>query len=209
MFITIEGTEGAGKSLLIQNLKNKFEKNGKELLITREPGGSILGAKLRPLLLSEKEEKVCPRAELFLFLADRAEHVEKIIKPALEANKIVICDRYVHSTLAYQGYARGLDLNLLKEFNAFATDNLNPDLAFLLDLEVEIGLARAKSRNKDTQNDEGKFEALEKDFHQKVRNGFLEMAKIYPFFRTLDATQSPDIVAEKAWDEVSKLKYVR
>ncbi len=205
MFITIEGIEGAGKSLLIQNLKNKFEESGRELLITREPGGSILGAKLRPLLLSEKEEKVCPHAELFMFLADRAEHVEKVIKPALNSGKVVICDRYIHSTLAYQGYARGLDLQMLKQFNAFATSNLNPDIALLLDIDIETGLSRAKSRNSNVNNDEGKFEALDKSFHEKVRNGFLEMAKDYSFFTVLDASKTPDEVAQIAWSAIEKI----
>ncbi len=207
MFISIEGIEGAGKSLLIKALEKKFKEEGKEILVTREPGASSLGAKLRPILLSEKEEKLCNKSELFLFLADRVEHVEKMIKPALEAGKIVICDRYAHSTLAYQGYARGLDIEQLKEFNLFASSNLMPHISFLLDLDVEIGLSRARRRNSDTQNDEGKFEALDTSFHQKVRDGFLTMAKEEATFILLDATMTPEEVFNNAWKEIeNKIK---
>ncbi len=205
MFITIEGIEGAGKSLLIQKLEKKFKEENKEVLITREPGGSSLGLKLRPLLLSEKGEKICNRAELFLFLADRVEHVEKVIKPALAEGKIVICDRYTHSTLAYQGYARDLDIDILKGFNNFASSGLSPNISFLLDLPIEIGLQRARKRNDDTQNDEGKFEALDTSFHEKVRNGFLDMAQKENNFIVIDGTKSPEEVFESVWERVERV----
>ncbi len=205
MFITIEGIEGAGKSLLIKKLEKNFKENGKDVIVTREPGGSSLGLKLRPLLLSEKGEKICNRAELFLFLADRVEHVEKVIKPALAEGKIVVCDRYTHSTLAYQGYARDLDIARLKEFNDFASSGLAPNISFLLDLPIEIGLKRAKKRNDATQNDEGKFEALDTSFHEKVRNGFLQMAKEEENFIVIDATKSPEDVFNSVWEKLERV----
>ncbi len=200
MFIVIEGIEGSGKSSLIKFLKEKLSEKKKQWFITREPGGSKLGEKIRPLLLSLKEEKLSPKAELLLFLADRAEHVEKIIKPALKRNEIVLCDRYIYSTMAYQGYARGLDLNFLATCNAFATSNLIPDLTILLDLDVEIGLERAKGRNIAQKNDEGKFEAEEKDFHEKVRQGFLSMlAEKKEKVLIVDASQSIESIQQKVW----------
>ncbi len=213
MFITIEGIEGSGKSTFVKGLAEKFSEEKKEVCITREPGGSKLGLTLRPLLVSTLEEKLSARAEVLLFLADRAEHLDKVILPALKDNKIVLCDRYIHSTLAYQGYARGFDLDLLNSFNDFSSHSLMPSLTFLLDLDVETGLERAKSRNSETKaaigKDEGKFEAEAKEFHQKVRNGFLEMAleaKKNSEHRmiVLDANLSPKELIEKAWVYIKK-----
>ncbi len=199
MFITIEGVEGSGKSTLIKGLEEKFLQEKKEVLITREPGGSSLGLKLRHLLLSTNAEKISTRAEMLLFLADRAEHVDKIILPALQSDKIVLCDRYIHSTLAYQGYARGNELELLQTFVDYSCASLTPDIVFLLDLDVEIGLKRAKSRNFAQDIDEGKFEAEELSFHQKVREGFLDLAKNSPYIYTIDATITPEDIIQKAW----------
>ncbi len=208
MFIVIEGIEGSGKSSLIKFLEKKFLESDKEFLRTREPGGSKLGEKIRPLLLSLKEEKLSPKAELLLFLADRAEHVEKVIKPALESKKIVLCDRYIYSTMAYQGYARGLDLDFLASCNDFATSKLVPDLTILLDLDVEIGLRRARGRNTAEDCDEGKFEAEEKDFHEKVRQGFLTMLKTQKDAEqkvlVLDASRELDFILNDAWSFVEE-----
>ncbi len=206
MFITIEGIEGSGKSTLIKGLEDKFINHGKEVCKTREPGGSALGKTLRPLLVSLPEnenEKLSSRAELLLFLADRAEHLDKIILPALENKQVVLCDRYVHSTLAYQGYARGFDLAILKSFIDFSCHNKMPDLTILLDLEVEQGLARAKNRNSSENSNEGKFEAEEKIFHQKVRNGFLDLAKENSKIVIIDATLAPNEIIETAWKTIN------
>ncbi len=206
MFITLEGMEGAGKTTLIQFLKAYFEKSGKNVLLTREPGGSALGKSLRSLILNQ-DSKICPRAELFLFLADRAEHVYSTLRPALTRGEVVLCDRYVDSTLAYQGYARGLDLAELENLNALATDNLMPHITFLLDLDPNKGLQRARQRNvlENTEQSEGRFEAEELNFHQKVREGFLDLAKKNPHrFFVLDATKTPEEVASMAVEFLEK-----
>ena len=146
MFLTVEGIEGAGKSTFIGLLENELTKRGVNFLRTREPGGCALGQQIRPLLL-DVSQKVSDRAELFLFLADRAQHVADTIRPALERGQWVICDRYADSTIAYQGYGRGMDPEELQSLNDYATDGLWPNITFLLDLPVEEGLGRALARN--------------------------------------------------------------
>lgn len=167
LFISLEGIEGAGKTTLIQKMIVYFQNMGREVLLTREPGGSDLGKKLRSIILNA-EEKICPPAELFLFLADRAEHVQTCIKPALAQGKIVLCDRFIDSTVAYQGYGRDMDVKELKMLNDLAAQGLKPDLTLLLDIDPQIGLARANARNKE-QNltvKEGRFEAEALEFHR-------------------------------------------
>ena len=207
MFITLEGMEGSGKSTLIKALQKFFEEKNKKVHITREPGGSALGKKLRAIILNA-EEKISPQAELFLFLADRAQHIEDIIKPALAQNEIVICDRYVDSTIAYQGYGRGIDINLLETLNNTATSNLLPTITFLLDLPPQKGLERANKRNaqENITLSEGRFEAEELSFHSRIREGFLERAKQNPKrFTIIDATQTPSQVAQSA---INKLTFL-
>lgn len=196
MFITLEGIEGAGKSTLLQKLVEHFKNQNKKVCVTREPGGSELGLKLRSIILNANET-ITPQAELFLFLADRAQHVSDVIQTALSHGEIVICDRYVDSTIAYQGYGRGMKIELLKNLNAIATNNCMPNKTFLLDLDPTIGLTRAKRRNTldNLTQSEGRFEAEELAFHQKIRTGFLELAKENPHrFTILDATQNPEIL---------------
>lgn len=195
LFISLEGIEGAGKSTLIQKMIAYFEAAGKEVLLTREPGGSELGQKLRSIILNA-EEKICPAAELFLFLADRAEHVESCIKPALAQEKVVLCDRFIDSTVAYQGYGRGMDVKQLQMLNERAAGGLKPDLTIILDLDPEIGLARANARNK-AENltiREGRFEAETLEFHQKIRAGFLALSKEEKRFFVVDAKQNAEAV---------------
>lgn len=195
MFISLEGIEGAGKTTLIQKMIAYFQDTGREVYLTREPGGSELGQKLRSIILNA-EEKICPAAELFLFLADRAEHVESCIKPALAQGKIVLCDRFIDSTVAYQGYGRGMDVKELQMLNDRATQGLKPDLTIVLDLDPEIGLARANTRNKE-QNltiKEGRFEAEALEFHQKIRAGFLALSKEEKRFFVVNAEQNAEAV---------------
>ena len=149
MFISFEGIEGAGKSTAINYLAGFLQANGLDPLCTREPGGCALGRSLRSLLLDARTRELSSRAELFLFLADRAQHVAEIIRPALEAGQTVLCDRYTDSTLAYQGYGRGLDTEYLHRLNQAATGGLQPELTLLLDLPVRCGLMRAGERNMD------------------------------------------------------------
>ncbi len=178
-FITFEGIEGAGKTTLSQWLAQQLEAQDVPILLTCEPGGSELGIALRPLLLNTRVDTL---TELFLFLADRAHHVQTVILPALQKGTWVICDRYADSTLAYQGYGRGLDIESLRQFNAFATGGLNPDLTFLIDLPVEVALRRTTQPNR--------FEREQIDFHQRVRQGYLEIAQREgERFVILDGTQ--------------------
>jgi len=198
-FITIEGIEGAGKSSLIEALKNTAEAKGHQVLCSREPGGTELGAAIRKLLLESNQSPPCPLAEVLLFAADRAQHVQKLLRPALEQGKIVICDRFIHSTLAYQGFGRGIDLDLLSTLNELATSGLKPDLTLLLDLKPETGLARARKRAdqgaEETEGGWSRFEQEQLDFHNKLRAGFLELAK--------DSSQNIKIInAEAQQDEV-------
>ena len=200
MFLTVEGVEGAGKSTFIGLLEDELRKRGVDFLRTREPGGCALGRQIRPLLL-DVSQKVSDRAELFLFLADRAQHVADTIRPALERGQWVICDRYADSTIAYQGYGRGMDPEQLQMLNDYATGGLWPEITFLLDLPVEEGLGRALARNgrEGLTQSEGRFEAEALAFHQRIREGFLARAARWPErFRVLDASQAPEAVLAQA-----------
>ncbi len=200
MFVTVEGVEGAGKSTLLHLLARELERRGISFVRTREPGGCGLGTSLRPLLL-DVSSRLNSRAELFLFLADRAQHVAETIRPALERGEWVLCDRYADSTIAYQGYGRGMDVERLQMLNDYATGSLWPDRTLLLDLPVETGLARALARNgrEGLSASEGRFEAEERAFHQRIREGFLTRAARWPErFRVLDATSAPELLLEQA-----------
>ena len=160
MFVTFEGVEGAGKSTALKNMARELGQEGVDVLVTREPGGSGLGKALRTLLL-DCNSRITPDAELCLFLADRAQHVAEIIRPALAAGKVVLCDRYADSTYAYQGFARGMDLGRLRLLNDAVTGGLRPDLTLVFDVPEEEGLARARARNQSegTEVSEGRFDS--------------------------------------------------
>jgi len=192
VFVTFEGPEGAGKTTAIGFIADRLRQQGQEVLVTREPGSGDFGARVREILLHG--EGMPAASELFLFLADRANHVEKIIRPALAEGKLVLCDRYADSTYVYQALVRGLDPTFVKRANEIATGGLQPDATFLLDLLPEIGLARLK--NKDRID----LEPLE--FHEKVRNGFRQLASEDPArWHIVDATQPPEAIVEAffAW----------
>ncbi len=178
MFITFEGIEGCGKSTQTELLRKHLEELGYAVLVTLEPGGSRLGVELRRMLLSLDSSDLTREAELFLYLADRAQHVHQVIRPALKEGRVVISDRFTHSTLAYQGYGREMGIDTLQRMNSVAVDGILPDLTFLLDLPPETGLRRALSRNmeKNITSSEGRFEAEALDFHTRVRQGYLELA---------------------------------
>ncbi len=198
MFITFEGIEGTGKSTQIALLKSRLEAQGRRVVVTCEPGGSRIGAELRRVLLSLENRDLTPQAELFLYLADRAQHVAQVVRPALAAGAVVLCDRFADSTVAYQGYGRGMDTGLLHQLNAVAVDGLWPGLTILLDLDPETGLARAVARNvsEGKTNAEGRFEAESLAFHGRVRQGFLDQAARCPErIRVVDATGTPEEIA--------------
>ena len=177
LFVTFEGVEGAGKTTQIALLRDYLEQAGHSVRVTREPGGDAVAETVRRLLL---ERDMVPRAELLLFLASRAQNVENVIRPHLAGGGIVLCDRYIDSSVAYQGWARGIGREVVRQLNAFAIDGMLPDLTVLLDLPPSVGLARQTDRNRMEE------ESLE--FHERVREGFLQEARNYPArFCVLDA----------------------
>lgn len=183
LFITFEGGDGCGKTTQIKLLDEYLRSKGYKTLLTREPGSKGLGVKLREILLNYDGE-VSPVCESFLFLADRAQHVDCIIKPALEEGTIVLCDRHTDSTVAYQGYGRGLDLEQIYRLNKIATSGLKPDLTIVLDVDVETSQKRVGS-------EKDRMESAGIEFFERVRNGFLEIAKQEPErVKVVDSTQS-------------------
>jgi dTMP kinase len=197
-FITFEGIEGSGKSTQAARLVSRL---GPSALLTREPGGTALGRAVRGLLL-DVEHHVTPRAELLLFFADRAQHVEEVVRPALAAGRVVVSDRYWDSTLAYQGYGRGLGRGVIEALAAIATGGLRPDLIVLMDVSVHEGLARIRRRPR-----ADRLEGEEPSFHQRVRDGYLAMASAEPArWLVVDAEGPADHVAEAVWERVCGLK---
>jgi dTMP kinase len=197
MFITFEGIEGCGKSTQIRRLTAHLEELGREVLVTMEPGGSRVGKELRRMLLSMESADLCGEAELFLYLADRAQHVSRVILPALEAGKVVLSDRFADSTVAYQGYGRGIDPKLLNTLNNVAVAGVWPGLTIVLDLEARVGLSRATARNEREGKtaDEGRFEAESLAFHTRVREGYLTLAALYQDrVKVVDGSGTPDEV---------------
>ena len=176
MFITFEGIDGSGKSTQIQLLKEMLEKRNHIVTILREPGGNILSEQIRQLLLDSKEQ-VDPRCELLLFTAARAQLVSSVIRPALEAGKIVICDRYIDSSVAYQGYGRGLSIESIESINDFATAGLIPDITFIFDLSVDDAAKRAGFRSNDNQTKPDRMERSGDAFFERTKQGYLEIAK--------------------------------
>lgn len=201
MFITLEGVEGSGKSTVCDRLATWLKAQGFDLVLTREPGSSSLGRKLRAILLDMNSVDLSEQSELFLYLADRAQHVREVLEPALGAGKIVLCDRYADSTLAYQGYGRGVNLDELTLVNNMAIRGLWPDLTLLFDVDAEVGLSRARKRNQEEniEQTEGRFEAEELDFHQRIRQGYLNLAQKYAYrYRLIDANLPANQVFEQA-----------
>jgi len=201
MFITFEGMEGSGKSTAMARIGAWLEASGHEVVYTREPGGSELGRKLRGILLDMRNNDIVPTAELFLYLADRAQHTASLVRPALEQGAIVLSDRFADSTIVYQGYGRGLDIPILENLNAAAVNGTWPDLTLLFDLDAETGLARANARNltEGKALSEGRFEAEGLAFHSRIRQGFLDWAARYPErFSIINAMQNIDAVFDDA-----------
>lgn len=182
LFITLEGIEGCGKSTQIKMLGDYLQNRGFSVILTKEPGGTLLGKNIRNLLLRSQGINIGSEAELFLFAADRSQHVKEIILPGLKDGKVVICDRFTDATVAYQGYARGVDNALIDKLNNLATSGLKPDVTILLEMEVSTGLERARSRNqkKDSLKREDRFEREGNSFHDKVKQGYLALAQAEP-----------------------------
>ena len=197
LFITLEGSEGCGKTTQAGLLKGNLRERGIEIVSTREPGGSSIGDSIRTILLSEKYAP-SHMAELLLYGAERAQHVEEVVKPALEAGKWVLCDRYGDATRAYQCFGRGLAREKVERVQALATGGLEPDLTLLFLLPVEEGLKRARERNGASPLGEGRFEAESIAFHRRVAEGYAALAKEFPErIVALDATGSREKVFER------------
>ncbi len=199
MFITIEGIEGGGKTTQVGLLAAALEHAKLVVRVTREPGGTKLGEEIRSLLL-HSATSVGGLAELFLILADRAQHVESLIQPALRAGEVVLCDRFADSTLAYQAYGRELPLEAVRAVESVARQGMLPDLTFVLDCPIEVGLARTRRRRGHAAAD--RFEGEEASFHERVRQGFLALAREDPRrIRVIDGTRAADDVHREilAW----------
>ena len=193
-FITFEGADGCGKTTQSKLVQEYLEKSGYSVVWTREPGAKGLGQNIRELLLHYDGE-VAPMCEAFLFLADRAQHIEHLVKPAVEAGKIVICDRHTDSTIAYQGYGRGEDIEQLKYLNNLATDSIKPDLTFVFDVSTDVAQQRVGA-------EKDRMESAGIEFHKKVRQGYLEIAKQEPDrVKVVDANAS----VEKVFDDTKKI----
>ena len=212
VLLSFEGGEGCGKTTQIELLANVLQERGRDVVVTREPGGTPLGLALRHILLNfELEQQVeqladaplAAKAELLLMLADRAQHIQAVIAPSLQAGQIVLCDRFADSTTAYQGHGRGFDLAEIARLNAFVCGACMPQLTFVLDLPVAVGLRRAQERRGTAAVDN--FEAESVAFHERVRSGFLQIARTDPKrVCILDANQSIDVVQRAILEKVQK-----
>ena len=199
LFITFEGGEGCGKSTQALALWKKLCQQNVPAILTHEPGGTALGNEIRKSLKRKREDSVSVQAEWLLFVASRAQLVTEVIRPALDSDKVVICDRFFHSTLVYQGYGRGLDLTMLEMVNNLATQNLKPSIIILLDTSPEEGLARKRSLK-------DRFELEDLSFHHRVREGYLKMAAEEPDrWLVIDASLPKGKIAQIIWDKVSQL----
>ena len=206
-FITFEGGEGCGKSTQIKRLKEALEKDGVEVVLTREPGGTWLSEEIRHLIKDQTTDAPCDRSELLLFLAARAQLVKNVIRPALDAGKWVLSDRFSDSTLAYQGYGRGLPLDDLRQMNDFACEGLKPDLTLLLDVSPETSCARMRKREAATATTADRIEKAGDEFHARLRAGFAELAKAEPDrIITIDANGTPDEVWELVWKSMRRFR---
>lgn len=204
-FLAFEGLDGSGKSTLIHGLKSEFEKQGLAYVITREPGGSSLGTEIRHMLQRNEGEAPVSRAEALLFQADRAQHVEKLIKPALAQKKWVLSDRFAASSLAFQAAGRDIKVEEIEWLNKFSTGGLQPDLYILLDLSVEESLKRMSGRAQEAD----RFEREGKDFHQKVREAYLRLAKADPArWFVLSASEKPEELFAKLLKELRGRKWL-
>ena len=200
-FITVEGTEGVGKSTNMAFIEEWLIKAGKELVITREPGGTVLGEKLRAVLLDAKEQSICDDTELLLMFAARSQHLHEVIQPALALGKWVLCDRFTDATYAYQGGGRGIDMSRIAQLEQWVQGDLRPDLTLILDLPVDVGLERAGKRSAPDR-----FELEKHDFFNKVRDAYLARAAEHPSrYQVIDASPSINEVQQSIQTVLEKM----
>ena len=202
LFITFEGTDGAGKTTQIERLTADLRQTGYDVCLTREPGGTPISEQIREMLLNPDHSEMAAITELLLYAASRAQHVSEVIKPALEAGQIVISSRFADATVVYQGYGRGLDLETINRLNRIATDGVTPDVTFVLDLPVEIGLQRV-------QNSRGGLDRLEREkieFHRRLREGYQTIARQEPQrLKIIDAQVNPEQVYGQIQEAIQPL----
>lgn len=199
LFITFEGVEGSGKTTQIQRLKRYLTQKGIPCKTTREPGGCPISEKIRKILLNPNHHEMSPWGELLLYEAARAQHVKEVIEPLLKKGGVLLCDRFCDATLAYQGYGRRINLNLIEHLNRISSRGIKPHMTFLLDCPLKVGLERAIKRIKFLKNEkEGRFEEEKVQFHYRVRKGYLSIAKKEPHrIKVIDTRQGEDKVFEK------------
>lgn len=204
LFITFEGIEGCGKTTQITRLANSLDKQGLDIVVTREPGGCQISDKIRSILLDSTHEAMVPETELLLYTAARAQHIAQVVRPALEQGKIVLCDRFCDATLAYQGFGRHLDIKIINQLNQYACQGVSPDMTLLLDLPAETGLGRARSRNAQSDHlDEDRFEQESLEFHQRIRDAYLQFSlQQSERIKVIDATGDFDAVYQRINDTV-------
>jgi len=206
-FITFEGIEGSGKSSQIALLTDYLRSKHRAVSLTREPGGTPIGDQIRKILLDPANKALDPAAELLLYAASRAQHLKEVIGPALESGAIVLCDRFSDATIAYQGYGRRLDRDMIRSLDRMVTAGMRPDLTIVLDVDAAVGLARARGRNNlQGLEAEARFENETLAFHERVRQGYLALAKEEPTrIRIVDAALTPDRVQEKIREIVNRV----
>jgi len=203
-FITFEGIDGSGKTTQMSLLAERLRREGREVLEAVEPGGTAVGAQIRRILLDSANQDLRPATELLLYFASRAQNVEQCILPALSVGKIVLCDRFTDSTLAYQGYARGLGEETVLMLDRIACNGLSPDLTLLVDVDLETGLARAQMRNAGTAGSETRMDDQAIEFHRRVREAYFDLAKKHAArFRVIDGRGTPESVAARVWESVA------
>lgn len=201
IFISFEGIEGTGKTTHARLLSEHLIEKGYEVILTQEPGGTVIGDRIREILLRVDHKEMSYMTELLLYNAARAQHLSEKILPALNEEKIVITDRFTDSTVAYQGYGRGIDIQLIMSINNIATEEIKPDLTILFDLDVETGLKRNKGINK-----VDRLELEDMEFHERVRDGYLKIAESEPErIKIIDASLPLEVIAHKVWETVNQL----
>lgn len=200
-FITVEGTDGAGKSTQIELLVKYFKEKGFDVILTREPGGTSISEKIRDIILDTENSEMNDITEAMLYAASRAQHVNEKIIPAVKMGKVVICDRFVDSSVAYQGYARGLDMKLIEDINYYAVAGMNPDITLFFDLSPEIGITRKKNMHSLDRIEKEKL-----DFHHKVYAGYKALLEKFPErIKRIDANQSIDEVHKEVINHIEKV----
>jgi dTMP kinase len=203
LFITFEGIEGSGKTTQIQRLKKYLTQKGIPCKVTREPGGTPIGEKIRKILLNPDHREMVPATELLLYEAARTQHVKEVIKPFLEKGRVVLCDRFSDATLAYQGYGRKMDLKWIQRLNHLSSQGVRPDVTFLLDCPSDVGLKRAIHRNRTLKQErEERFEREEMEFHRRVRKGYLAIARKEPRRVKVIGTRQGE---EKVFEKIRKI----